>query len=189
MLVYAFRPASVRELETLPPDVTLFVREGLADNGVRRLRSCLETRPDSTLRVTGAGARLLERLGEAVPRHVELGADTAPGGTFSLERVESIRFTGSQHVARWMQHFPNARGVRIAMHGGEIDAGAVATERLLALSLAEGTIRGVGALSRSRNLDTLELRDVALDSFEPVGNLASLRSLRLSAIERLSSIE
>jgi hypothetical protein len=188
MHAYALGSGRFLDFDALPADATLFVRDDLPAADVRRLGEHLVSRPDATLRLCGAAIHLLERLPEALPRNIALDSDVAPRDSQTFERVDSVEITGSGNVATWLQRFPNTRAVRVVLHGERVDAAAVASPQLQSLSLAEGTVFNAAALRRATSLTTLELRDVALDAFGPVAQLAAVQSLRLSAVERLSSI-
>jgi hypothetical protein len=188
MLACALRPGLPRDLETLPSDVTLYVRENLGGADLGNLTECLRMRPDATLRVTGSAVALLGRLGPSVPRRVVLDARIAPDGAFAFERVDSVGFVGAENIAAWMPRFPNARAVRATLHGKRLDASSVATAQLEMLSLVEGAAYGVAALARSKALTCLELRDIAIDDFEAISSLPDLQTLRLCALERLASL-
>jgi hypothetical protein len=186
--VHALRPGDLSKLDALPPDACLHLRDRLSQQEVKTISGWMQERPGSTLRLDGAACELLDRF-DTLPRNVEIGRDTLPPDARSFEGVERVTFAGSPHAGRWLEHFPNARTVRLALHGGRLDAGDVAVARLTALSLAEGTVTNLAALGRANELRTLELRDVAVDTFESVGRLGALRSLRLCAVERLVSIQ
>jgi hypothetical protein len=186
--VHALRPGGLSELDALPPDACLHLRDRLSQSEVQTISRWLQARPGSALRLDGPAGELLDGF-DTLPRNIEIGRDTVPPDARSFDGVERVTFFGSPHAGRWLEHFPNARIVRTALHGGRLDAGDVAVARLTALSLAEGTVTNLAALHRSYELRTLELRDVAVDAFESVGRLGALRSLRLCAVERLASIQ
>ncbi|HXM06989.1 MAG TPA: hypothetical protein VN936_05975 [Candidatus Acidoferrum sp.] len=186
--VYALRPGGLSKLDALPPDACLYLCDRLSQAEARTISGWLQARPGSTLRFDGPAGELIDRF-DTLPRNIEIGRDAVPLHARSFDRVERVTFSGSSHPGRWLQHFPNARVVRIALHGGRLDAGDVAVSQLTALSLAEGTVTNLTALHGADELRTLELRDVAVDAFESVGRLGGLRSLRLCAVERLASIQ
>jgi hypothetical protein len=185
--VHALRPGGLSKLDTLPPDACLHLRDRLSQSEVKTISVWMQERPRSTLRLDGA-CEPLDRF-DTLTRNIEIGPNAVPPDARSFEGVERVTFASSPHAGRWLQHFPNARIVRIALHGGSLDAGDIAIARLTALSVAEGTVTNLAALHRACELRTLELRDVAVDAFESVGRLGALRSLRLCAVERLASIQ
>jgi hypothetical protein len=186
--VHALRPGGLSKLDALPPDACLHLRDRLSRVEVRTISGWLQAHPGSTLRLDHPAGELLDRF-DTLPRNIEIGRDAVSPDARSFDRVERVTFFGSSHPGRWLRNFPNARVVRIALHGGRLDAGDVAVGQLTALSLAEGAVTNLTALHDAHELRTLELRDVAVDAFESVGRLGALRSLRLCAVERLASIQ
>jgi hypothetical protein len=185
---YALRAEDGSKLDALPAVALVYVREPLSRAEIANLARWLHARPGSTLRVDSGVGELLDGL--PLPRALELGRGTTPPDDAApFERVERVTFAGARHVARWLRHLPNVRSVRIALHGDQIDAAGVATANLAALSLAEGYVSNLAALTSCANLQTLELREVTLDDFAPAGGLRELRSLRLCAVANLASID
>jgi hypothetical protein len=185
--VRALRPGG-SSLDALPADASLYLRERLSQSAVASVSRWLRARPESTLRLDGSACELLDRL-DALPRTIELGRDAIPREARSFDGVERVAFAGGRYAGDWLRHFPNARIVRVALHGETLDAADVASTGVTALSLVEGTVTNVSALRHSTRLQTLELRDVAIDAFEPVGGLGALQSLRLCAVAELASIQ
>jgi hypothetical protein len=186
---YALAAGNCSRLDALPADASLYLRDRLRGDEVARIARWLQACPDSTVRVDGRAHELLDTLAAVLPRNVEICSAVAPLETTKIERVERVTFAGANAIGRWIERFPNARAIRAVLHGDTLDAAAIATARVTALSLCEGTVSNVAALRDATHLQTLELRDVAIDVFEPVGELLELRSLRLCAVEKLASIQ
>jgi hypothetical protein len=145
-------------------------------------------RPDACLRLEGSAVNVLTSLSGG-PRHLLLGRDAhVPPRLASLTRVETVLFSRADGVARWLSVLPNVRFVRILLHGDDLDAAAIATPSLLGLSLGEGRVRNARALSDTRGLRVIELRDVRLDDFAAIGDLPELRALRLARVGPLTSL-
>jgi hypothetical protein len=175
------------KLDALPANATLHLRDRPTQAEVEEISNWLEVRPESTLRVEPPACELLDGFG-TLPFNLELDRGAVPPNGRSFDRVARVTFSGARYAGGWLECFPNAHVVRVDLHGETMDAAGVALERLTALSLVEGTVTNLAALDRALELRTLELRDVALDSFEPVGRLHALRSLRLCAVERVGSL-